>query len=277
MIRNPVVWSWDAIRTTAGTAEAFGAATVTEPPDVRTIHLSDLRASLAEGIDDFRAHPTHYVFLCAIYPVVGLLLWYFAVGYNVLHLVFPLIAGFALLGPLAGCGLYEISRRRERGERVSWLDALGVFGRPSIAGIIALGVGFLLMFVFWMAIADLLYRLLLPPPGSAGNFLSLVFATGHGWLLIVFGNLIGFLFAVAALALGVFSFPMMVDRNVSVETAVLTSLRAAAANPGVIAVWGLIVAFLLVLGSIPVLVGLAIVLPILSHATWHLYRRTVLD
>ncbi|HET6182871.1 MAG TPA: DUF2189 domain-containing protein [Acetobacteraceae bacterium] len=277
MIRNPVLWSWDALRGAAGSLEGVASNPVTAPPQVRRIEFADLRAALAAGLDDFRANPTHYVFLCAIYPVMGLLLWYLAVGYDVLPLLFPLIAGFALVGPLAGSGLYEISRRRERGEQIAWWDALGVFASPSIGGIILLGIGFLLLFAFWMAVADLLYRALLPPPDSFADLLRLVFTTGAGWALIVLGNGIGFLFAVAALMAGTFSFPLLVDRSAAVETAVATSVRAVLENKRVMATWGVIVAALLVAGSIPVLLGLAVVLPVLSHATWHLYRRTIVS
>lgn len=275
MIRNPVLFGWDALSGTAASVEAIGAAPMIAPPAVRRIDLADLRGALAAGVSDFNADPTHYLFLCGIYPVVGLFLWFLAIGDGVLPIVFPLIAGFALVGPLAGVGLYEISRRRERGEAIAWYDALSVFRSPSIGSIIGLGIILLALFAVWMAVADLLYRLLLPPPASAIDFLRLVFATPAGWGLIVVGNAVGFLFAVAALMVGVFSFPLLVDRPAAVETAVSTSVRAVLANKRVMAVWGLIVAALLVAGSLPLLVGLAVVLPVLSHATWHLYRRTI--
>jgi uncharacterized membrane protein len=276
MIRNPVLWGWDQIRgALVMGAESIGVAPVTEVPRIRQIGWADLRHALRAGLADFRADPTHYVFLCAIYPIVGLIIGRAVVGYDVLPLIFPLVAGFALLGPLAAVGLYEISRRRERGEQVAWWNALSVFSSPSIGGILAVGLLMLGLFAVWVAIADLLYRALLPPPDSGADFLRLVFTTGRGWALIVVGNLIGFGFALTALLVGVFSFPLLVDRPVAAETAIRTSVRAVLANKRVMAGWGLIVAGLLVLGSIPALVGLAVVLPVLSHATWHLYRRTI--
>lgn len=282
-IRNPVEWSWDQIRVAVTATESAVAAHSVEvrsrfvQPSVRRITTADLVASLRAGLDDFRADPTHYLFMCGVYPIIGLILARAAFGYDILPLVFPLIAGFALLGPLVAVGLYELSRLRERGRDVAWWDAFRVFSSPSIGAILAVGVILVALFGVWLIVADALYRWTFGPaaPASMGGFLHDLFTTGHGWALIVLGNGIGLLFAILALMIGVFSFPLLVDRDVSTDTALRTSIRAVRANPVVMAQWGLIVAGLLVLGSIPFLIGLVVVLPVLSHATWHLYRRTV--
>ncbi len=280
IIRNPVVWGWDQIKGAALAVDAAGHVDHRgrdARPAVRRIGGADLRDVLGRGFADFRADPTHYVFLCAIYPIVGLILWKLVAGGEVFHLAFPLAAGFALIGPFAAIGLYELSRRREQGMEIHWWDAFQVFRSPSIGAIMKLGVLLAAIFVVWLVAAEFIYRFTVgaEAPATAGQFLLDVFTTWRGWVLIVFGNGVGFLFAVVVLTISAVSFPLLVDRDASVETAVRTSVAAVRANPATMALWGLIVAAGLVIGSIPFLLGLAVVMPVLGHATWHLYRRVV--
>jgi uncharacterized membrane protein len=246
-------------------------------PKIRTIHLADLKDALARGWDDFTAMPSHAVFLCLIYPVVGFVIFRLVLGANVLPLLFPLAAGFALIGPLAALGLYEMSRRREQGLDVSWKHALDVFRSPSLAAIIALGLMLVAIFLTWLAVAQAIYvaNFGYVPAASMPDFVHQVFSTPAGWTLAIVGNGIGFLFAVLVLTLSVVSFPLLLDRDVGIATAILTSVRAVLANPAIMAAWGLIVAALLFAGSLPAFFGLAVVVPVLGHATWHLYRRVV--
>ena len=274
--RNPVVWGWDQLR---GALHPHPAVIHPAPKlAIARLAPSDLGAALAEGWADFRADPTHYLFLCAFYPVVGLVLGRLASGAGTVALIFPLVAGFALLGPFAAVGLYELSRRREAGQPVAWWTAFGVFRAPYFPEILKLGLGLSAWFVLWLIVAEGLYLLTLGPvaPHSVAALLAAVFGTRAGWALLVLGNAAGFGFAAAALVAGVVSFPMIVDRGVSVETALAASLATARANPAMIAGWGLIVAAILVLGSLPFLLGLAVAIPLLGHATWHLYRRAVI-
>lgn len=253
---------------------ASGSAT---PPVIRSIGLSDLRDALRLGWEDFKAVPSHAVILCVIYPVLGIVLFRMVLGYSVLPLLFPLAAGFALLGPFAALGLYELSRRRERGEEASASDALGVLRAPSFAAMLGLGIMLLALFVTWVAAADAIYVAIFghTPAASIPDFATRVLATPEGWTLIIVGCGVGFLFAVVALCVSVVSFPLMLDRHASAIDAIRTSLRAVIKNPFAMAAWGLIVAVLLVIGSLPFFVGLAVVLPVLGHATWHLYRKVV--
>lgn len=245
--------------------------------DVRKINIADLRDALMRGIEDFRAMPTHAVFLCLIYPVVGLMLARWVLGANVLPLLFPLAAGFALVGPLAALGLYEISRRREQGLDVSWKHSLDVFRSPSLGAIMVLGLLLVAIFLVWIAVAQAIYVANFghEPAAAMPDFIHRVLTTPAGWSLIIVGNGVGFLFAVAVLTMSVVSFPMLLDRHVGAAGAVLTSMRAVMANPVPMAAWGLIVAVLLVMGSIPAFFGLAVAMPVLGHATWHLYRKLV--
>jgi uncharacterized membrane protein len=246
-------------------------------PVIRTIGLSDLHRALQLGWEDFKAVPSHAIILCVIYPVLGLVLARTVLGYAVLPLLFPLAAGFALLGPFAALGLYELSRRRERGESASAWDAIDVFRSPSFGAMLGLGVLLLALFVTWVATAQAIYVAAFGYETAAGipDFATRVLTTPQGWWLIIAGCGIGFLFALVALCISVVSFPLMLDRHAGAGEAMVTSLRAVARNPLPMAVWGLIVAVLLVAGSLPFFLGLAIVIPLLGHATWHLYRAVI--
>ncbi|MGD0189224.1 MAG: DUF2189 domain-containing protein [Rhizomicrobium sp.] len=250
---------------------------VSDLPRIRRITLGDLRTAVKSGYDDFSALPSHAIFLCIIYPIAGILLGGIVLRYNVLPLLFPLIAGFALIGPFAAVGLYELSRRRELGLDASWQHAFDVFRSPARWSVFGLGFLLMLLFVAWLGVAQTLYAQTFgdTPPASIGAFAQALFHTQAGWNLILWGNVAGFAFAVVSLCVGVVSFPLLIDRNVGVPVAMLTSIRAVLANPVMLALWGLFVAVSLVVGSLPFLVGLIVVLPVLGHASWHLYRRIV--
>jgi len=244
---------------------------------VRTVSFADLKAALAKGVNDFSAMPSHAIFLCIIYPIAGLVLGRLAIGYDVLPLLFPLMAGFALVGPFAAIGLYEMSRRREQGLDISWRHVFDVRHRPTFGAIVALGLLLMAIFLVWIAVAQAIYVATFGylPAASIPDFFQQVLTTSEGWTLIVVGNAVGFLFAVLVLTISVVSFPLLIDRDVGAAGAIVTSWRVVLANPVTMAAWGFIVALLLVVGSIPLLFGLAVVMPVLGHATWHLYRRAV--
>jgi len=254
--------------------QAFGVA---GPFVIRKIGPSDLSEALRLGWEDFKAVPSHAIILCVIYPVLGLVLFRMVLGYSVLPLLFPLAAGFTLIGPFAALGLYELSRRRERGEEAAAWDAMHVLRAPSFGAMLELGTLLLVLFIVWIAAADAIYIATFgnAPAASIPDFATRVLTTPKGWSLIIVGCGVGFLFAVVALCVSVVSFPLMLDRHATAIDAIRTSLQAVMKNPFAMAVWGLIVAALLVIGSLPLFVGLAVVLPVLGHATWHLYRKVV--
>ena len=246
-------------------------------PTIRRVGAADLFDALRKGFDDFTAMPSHVVFLGLIYPIVGIFFARLALGYDMLPLIFPLVAGFALVGPVAAIGLYELSRRREKGLPAGWKHAFSVLRSRSLPSIVPLGSLLLAIFVAWLITAQMIYRANfgeLPPP-SLPDFVHDVFYTQAGWNMILTGNAVGFLFAVLAFAISAVSFPLLIDRNVGFAAAIATSVNAVLANPGTMALWGMIVAALLVIASLPFLLGLAIVVPVLGHATWHLYRKVV--
>lgn len=283
-IRNPIEWGWDRLKETgqaigsaAGSMDGAWEAHGTTTPVVRKIGLADLRQALREGARDFGACRTDVVFLCMIYPIAGLIISRFAFDYGMLPLIFPLVSGFALIAPLFGVGLYEMSRRRELGIATGWADAFAVVRSPAIGSIMALGLVLIGLFALWLAAANFIYTVTLGPdaPVSAIAFARDAVTTREGWTMVIAGIGVGFLFALLVLAISVVSFPLLLDRNVGVRQAVAISFRAVRQNPGPMVAWGLIIAAGLVIGALPLLVGLAIILPILGHATWHLYRKVV--
>ncbi len=283
-IRNPIEWAVDEVKLAALALRLTGRAvrgTQVSPdsplPVIRRIGVADLRDVLARGLDDFGVYRTDVIFLCFIYPVIGLVLARFAFQYDMLPLLFPLASGFALLGPVAAVGLYEMSRRREQGVNTNWAQAFGVIRSPSFGAIVVLGLLLLAIFLLWLVAAQVIYLVTLgpEPPSSIATFVRDVFTTGAGWALILVGVGVGFVFALVVLSISVVSFPLLLDRDVGVRIAVWTSVRAVVANPGPMAAWGLIVAGGLVIGAIPLFLGLIIILPVLGHATWHLYRKVV--
>src|SRR6266851_7687968 len=192
-IRNPVEWGVDQFKHAALAFESAGRAgrrtreNLHSPvPAIRRISVADLGDVLARGLDDFGAYRTDVIFLCVIYPLVGLALARLVFGYELLPLVFPLASGFALIGPVAAVGLYEMSRRREAGAEVSWADAFGVIRAPSFAAILLFGLLLMAIFVAWLYAAIGIYDLTLGPdqPASVGAFVHDVLATEAGWALI---------------------------------------------------------------------------------------------
>jgi uncharacterized membrane protein len=279
-IGNPLSWG-AAVLGRAGSGVGANALALGSEgrvaPEVRRIGTADIRAALRRGLDDFAALRTDVAAMCLLYPLAGLVLVWFAFNHQWVHLVFPLVSGFALIGPVVAVGLYEMSKRREAEGTATWGDAFRVLSNPSLGAILVLGLMLLGMFFLWMVAAWSIKLATMGDtvPAGAADFLREVLTTKAGWAMILIGFPVGFVFAAVVLAVSAVSFPMLIDRPVGLPVAVVTSVRVARENPGTIALWGFIVAVLLALGSLPVLLGLAVVLPVLGHATWALYRRAV--
>ena len=279
-IGNPLSWGAQALglagHDIAEVAQELRGRTAAEPV-IRRIDTEDLREALRLGLADFAALRTDVMAACAIYPVIGVALIWAAFHQNALPLVFPLISGFLLVAPAAALGLYEMSRRREAGLPASWGDAFAVLRSPRIGAMLVLSVGLFALFLTWLVVAHLIFLMTLGPdlPASVAVFLSDVFTTPAGWAMMLIGIAVGFVFAAVTLAGMVVTFPMLVDRPVGLPLAIVTSLRVTRRNPAAVVVWGAMMAGLMVLGALPFILGLAVVLPVLGHASWHLYRRAV--
>ncbi len=280
-IGNPGTWLAKALglagRHVADSTQRLGGDEDLAPPRTKPLTMADLRDSLEAGWKDFQACRTDVMFLVLLYPIIGLGLVALGLQMSLVPLLFPMIAGFALLGPVSAVGVYEISRRREKGEDIGWLSALKVVERPRFGAIVVMAFYLAVIFCLWLMVAAHLYGATLGPdaPASLGVFIDDVLTTGPGLTMMVLGCAIGFVFAIVVLATSVVSFPLLLDRRVGLPVAVLTSVRVTRENPKVILTWGAIVTAGLVLGSLPFLLGLVVVLPLLGHATWHLYRRAV--
>lgn len=246
-------------------------------PAIRRIGAAEIGAALRQGWRDFMTIPTQLLFLGIIYPIIGIVAAVAASGTDLLPLLYPLVAGLALMGPVVAVGVYELSRRREQHRSTRLVDALQVVRSPALGSIIELGIGLLAIFVAWLYAASALYQLFLGDAGplSLGQLLSLIFTTSQGWGLLIVGNLVGLAFAALVITITIVSVPLMLDRNPGLRVAVATSVKAARTNPGAVALWGVVVVAILAIASIPIFVGLAVAMPVLGHATWHLYRRMV--
>ncbi|MBR0551782.1 DUF2189 domain-containing protein [Stakelama marina] len=258
------------------TSDIGATAPETGHSRIRTITSADLSAALRDGWADFSDRRGDLILLGLLYPLVGFLAVMASLGTFRLDMIFPVFAGLTLLGPLVATGFYELARRREAGEDASWNHFFDVMQSPSFPAMLGIGGGLFLIFGFWMIAAAGIYAVFLGEvPDTIGGLLSQVFGTSAGWQMMIVGNLVGLVLALVVLAVSTVSLPMLVDRNVSAAEAVSTSVAAFRANTAVMLRWGLIVAALLVLGAIPLLIGLAVVLPVLGYATWHLYTRLV--
>jgi uncharacterized membrane protein len=244
---------------------------------IRKITDEDLRFSLRQGYEDFGDLRGDLFFAGLIYTVIGLAAVVMTTSAPLMPFFFPVVAGVALLGPVAAVGFYELARRRENGEEVHWFNFIDVRKRPSLDDMSMVAGLLLVIFVGWLLAAGALYALIFgwAAPTSIGGFASMVFTTPKGWALIAAGAVVGAIFGWLVLALSVVSLPMLVDCDLSAAEAVSVSWRASHANKREMIRWGLIVTALLVLGSIPLFVGLAFVLPWLGYSTWHLYTRLI--
>ena len=279
-IGNPLSWTVGALGSAAGYATVVAARATADPdarPETRILMLQDLSHALRKGWEDLAAMRSDVMFACLLYPLMGAVLLGLATQGNLVHLLFPVLSGFALVGPVAALGLYELSRRREAGLPVSWGTMFDVLRSPRFPRIVMLSLFNGVFFMVWLLLADAIHAATLGSERPAGLMALLTEAvtTPAGWAMVVVGTGVGFLLAAAVLAVSVISFPLLLDRDVSLPVAVLTSVQVARENAVVIAGWGVTVATLLVVGIVPVLLGLVVVLPLLGHATWHLYRAAV--
>jgi uncharacterized membrane protein len=248
-----------------------------ESMPARNIGSEDLHWALAQGWNDFKAKRGDLILLPVVYAVAGIVAAVFAFNARLFPLIFPLATGFALVGPVAAAGFYELARRREAGLESSWwhfLDPMKGRSRVPIAMLTLMLAG---IFLVWMLTARRIYDATVGTLGhvTLADFLLDLFGTSQGLMMIIIGNAVGALFAVFTLAVSAFSFPMVIDKNIDPAAAVITSFNVFRANPGTMIMWGIRVAAILFVAALPLFVGLMVALPVLGYATWHLYTRAV--
>lgn len=279
-IGNPVTWVFGQI----GAGQAIGSTpardyfTTTDQgvPPMRRIGTADVWAALRQGWDDTGKGRADLVMLWLIYPIMALYLAAADFYGQLVMLLLPVASGFALVGPLFAIGMYEMSRQRELTGELHWMDGFKVLRSPSIGAIAGLGLGLIALFAAWLVVATMIAEACLGPNVPTGlGFFAAALTTAPGWAMIGLGTLAGAVFAVLVLVISSVSFPLLLDRPATLGAAIRTSVQAVRLNTSAMALWGVVVAAGLVLGSIPVFAGLIVVLPILGHGTWHLYRAMV--
>lgn len=249
-------------------------ATRAAPQVVGDLAWSDLRAALAAGWSDFLAMPRFGMFFGGVYVIAGLAIgWAALAGGNPTWLI-PAIAGFPLIAPFVAVGLYEASRRRAAGEPLAWRAVLGALKGHGDDQILSMGVIVFVAFSFWMIVAHAIFAVFVGESGMGRDPLAALL-TPSGLAMLGVGSAVGGVMAFAFYAMTVMSLPLLVDRKVDFLTAIIASLSAVRRNFAVMLGWAVIIAVLLIAALIPAFLGLMVALPVLGHATWHLYARTV--
>lgn len=245
-------------------------------PVVRQVAAADVAEAVGQGLRDFQAMPLLGLMFGALYAAGGILIVLSLTAFGMVYLTYPLAAGFALIGPFVAIGLYEMSRRREKGEPVTLAAIWTTVRSRHEVGWMAFVT--LFIFIIWMYQVRLLIALILGINASFSSlqqFITVVLTTHEGLLFLAIGNAVGAALSLILFSLTLVSFPLLLDRDVDFVTAMVTSVRAVVMSPVPLIGWAAVIVVLLIVSSIPYFLGLLVTLPVLGHATWHLYRRIV--
>lgn len=245
-----------------------------EIPLPEVVGIGAIGAALAAGWRDFCRAPGFGLFFSAFYVAGGLVLVAVATASGQEWWLIPFVVGFPLIAPFAAVGLYEVSRRIEAGEPLVWREVLGVVVAQKDRQVPSMAMVILLMFMFWVFVAHTTFALFMGLSALTNITTSpgLLFE-GRGLVMLVVGTLIGGGFAAVLFAITVVGLPLILDREVDLVSAIIASFQAVGANPGVMTLWAAIIAALLFAGIVPLFLGLFVVLPVLGHASWHMYRQ----
>jgi uncharacterized membrane protein len=234
----------------------------------------DLRAAFAAGWSDYKAHPVFGLFFASIYAFAGIFLSYALLVWGEAFWLVLAAAGFPLLAPFTAVGLYEVSRRREAGIPMNWKAILGALRGHGDEQIMSMGVILFVAFGFWLMVAHGIFAIFMAEVGAGTGHLDF-FLTGPGLAMLVVGSIVGGLMALAFYSITVISLPMLVDQKVDFITAIIVSLATVRSNKLIMLTWAVCIAVTLFIAMIPIFLGLFVILPVLGHATWHLYKRSV--
>lgn len=256
--------------------QAAQTTSAREWPTINRLTPSDILDALDHGIRDFRAAPKYGLFFGAFYAAAGWLIVSLVYKFNLPYLAYPLATGFALFAPFAATGLYAVSRRLERGEPLSWSEVFGSVKAVSGRELAWMAVVTVFTLIIWLDIAAFLFFAFMGfGGGTTSDLLNEILTTTRGWVFLTIGNIVGAILAAIVFSYSAVSFPMLYDRNVDFVTAMVTSVKTVLKNPWAMAVWALIIFVHLMLSLISLFAGLIVVLPILGHTTWHIYRKAV--
>ena len=246
-------------------------------PEIRIVGVADIRASLAEGASDFARRPGFGLAIGGIFALTGMVIALALTVWHMPWMIYPFAIGFPLIGPFAAVGLYEVSRRLEAGQAPDWRAVLSVVWAQRRREVSWMAFAMLFVFWIWMYQVRLLIALILGRMSFAtlDRFFSVVLTTPEGWLFLAIGHVVGAALALVLFSITVVAIPFLLDREADFVTAMITSVRVVLASPLVMLGWGIVVTLAVLAACVPFFLGLLVVLPVLGHATWHLYRRAV--
>lgn len=246
-------------------------------PHLNEITFGDIGGALAQGIDDFRQAPQFGLFFGGVFALGGIMIAASLLYFDMPWMIYPFAIGFPLLGPFAAVGLYEVSRRIEHGRPLAWGEILGVIWRQRTREFS--WMAFVTLFIFWIWIYQvrLLIAIILGFKASSNfdRFVDVVTSTNEGFLFLIVGHVVGAVLALVLYSVTVISLPFLLERNTDFITAIATSVKAVFTSPVPMLGWGLCVTVLVIAATLPAFLGFFVVLPVLGHATWHLYRKVV--
>ncbi|SDT89122.1 DUF2189 domain-containing protein [Stappia sp. ES.058] len=250
-----------------------------DPTRVNPIGFDAIVDALGAGMRDFRKAPRFGLFFGGVYAAGGIIVLLTASAFQMSYLSYPLAIAFGLVGPFVAVGLYEVSRRLESGEPLTWRGVLGVIWAQRRRELAWMAFVVLFVQIMWMYQVRLLLALFLgfQSFSSFSAFVEVLVTTPEGLMFLLIGNIVGAALSVVLFSLTVVSFPMLLDREVDFITAMITSVRSVVTSPGPMIGWALIITVTMLLSMLPVFAGLLVTLPVLGHTTWHLYRRLVPD
>lgn len=246
-------------------------------PDVNPLTARDVRECLHLGFSDFARAPFIGLMLGAVFALIGVIIVLSLFASDAPWMAYPFAIGFPLVGPFAAAGIYEVSRVLERGDVPRWsavISTMWAQRRRELSW-----MAFVMLFVFWvwMYQVRLLIALCLGLVSFASlqEFLTVLLTTEQGWIFLGVGHVVGGALALILFSITVFSMPLLMDRSLDIVTAMITSVKAVVASPVVMLGWGVIVTLTVLVACVPFFLGLLVVLPVLGHTTWHLYRRAI--
>jgi len=246
-------------------------------PKVNEIRIADLAEVLRKGLSDFARAPLFGLFFGGVYALGGIIIALSLTVWDISWMIYPVAIGFPLIGPFVAVGLYEVSRRLETGKPLVWREILGAVWLQRQRELAWMAFVMLFVFWVWMYQVRLLVAIILARSSfsTLDRFMEVVFTTSQGWTFLAVGHVVGAILAIILFSITVISIPLLLDREADFVTAMITSVKTVTSNPVPMVGWGIFVTLAVIVSSVPMFLGLVVTLPVLGHATWHLYKKAV--